>query len=278
MSICTLGLVSHSIPLTRFLSLSTRHSLSLTHSTDGYGTSVAVCPNKPRNKNTNKIAKKHLHRVIHSPIVYAALCVLSVFISRTQIKCKIWRTSKKKARTIGSSEIYLLLHFTEITDESVFCVAVFIFLFFYYSFDCFVFYAIFVDFFFRFCFSFRIFVYWWFFLLVLIPYRHTFYSYILIQLMREKHEKSLQRQNASVLLCRRTSITHTHTLHIIQVHLHYAMHHICIRWKKNEKSGLHIQNNHKCIRLIYFNGIIKAQLNDTAIHDYLYNYCNLGEC
>lgn len=30
--------------------------------------------------------------------------------------------------------------------------------------------------------------------------------------------------------------------------------------------------------LIYFNGIIKAQLNDTAIRNCLYNYYNLEEC
>lgn len=42
--------------------------------------------------------------------------------------------------------------------------------------------------------------------------------------------------------------------------------------------GAHAQTNKKMPLLIYFNGIIKAQLNDTAIHNCLYNYYNLEEC
>lgn len=61
-----------------------------------------------------------------------------------------------------------------------------------------------------------------------------------------------------------TGITHYHTNHST--------------WNPHIQIIIIIKQQKKCIRLIYFNGIIKAQLNDTAIHDYLYNYCNLGEC
>lgn len=38
---------------------------------------------------------------------------------------------------------------------------------------------------------------------------------------------------------------------------------------------LHMHAQKNTPQLIYFNGIIKAQLNDTAIHNCLYNYYNL---
>lgn len=172
----------------------------------------------------------------------------------------------EKTRTIGSSEIYYC-SWLDVTDESVL-----------HSY-CMQFNSEISSYYFLLCLFFQ----WWgeflsihhshsyrFFYTSIFPYRLVFVRSTLhsIGTMNGKRNHC----NSKRMECSLPRGSNR------QMYRYYTLPYKSFYVKSTHPNNHNNKTAKKCIRLIYFNGIIKAQLNDTAIHDYLYNYCNLGEC